>query len=435
MKFINLLFIATLLSMLGVQPSQGQSGVDLLSGYRPFGSYQHGDVDRIDLSNGRPIIDIPLISYPQRGGKLQLNYVLRYHSPIHSVTGNSEVLGGMTGCIPSVFGGGCIVFPWDSGFGGVLETGAVSASTTCIGGAPYSYDCEAVVSTADGSHPMAPIASNSYRAVDGTGYRLDLPLAFPTNLSGPSPDFSHVITDANGVRYWVSSDLSATVTEDANGNQIVGGSGNGVTDTMGRVVPASAGFPVPFPSIWPSGIGTTDFRDCSGPLPFVGAITWNPPGINGGSYSLKFCFVSISEIMPADQYNFQSNYSTTAIQLQSVVLPNKTTWTFQYATDGSGNLSQITLPTGGTISYTWINPTYPTSPEYVAFPAAVATRTLNPNDGTPSAEWQYHYTRVLGQDFPVVTRVTDPTGVDTVHTFGALGVGGVFYLETFNPVL
>jgi RHS repeat-associated protein len=432
-KSIKLIFIAILLAILSVQSSQAQSGVDLLTGYRPFGSYQHGDVDTIDLSNGRPLIDIPLISYPQRGGKLQLNYVLRYHSPSHSVTGNSEVLGGMTGCLPSAFGGNCIVFPWDSGFSGITETGAVFASATCTGGAPYSYDCGGVVFSADGSHPMAPIGPNSFRAADGTGYRLDVPGGFPTNLSGPTPNLSHVITDTNGVRYWVSSDMSTTITEDTNGNQIVGGSGNGVTDTIGRVIPASSGFPVPFPSTWPTGIGTTDFRDCSGPLPIVGAIAWNPPGIYGGTYSLKFCFVSISEIMPADQYNSHPNYSTTAIQLQSVVLPNKTTWTFQYETDGSGNLSQITLPTGGTISYTWINATYPGAyPEYVAFPAAVATRTLNPNDGTPSAVWQYHYTRIIGQDYPVVTRVTDPTGVDTVHTFGSPGVGGTFYLETLT---
>jgi hypothetical protein len=403
-----LVFIAISLSILAAQPSQGQSGVDLLTGDRPFGSYQRSAVDSIDLSNGRPIIDIPLISYPQRGGKLQLNFVLRYHSPIHTVTGNGEVLGGMTGCLPSAFGGPCIVFPYDSGFSGIIETGLRTASAICAGGAPYSYDCNVQVITPDGSHPMAPVGSNTYRAADGTGYRIDLPQGFPGNLSGPNPNFANTITDANGIRYSVSSDLSTRTREDTNGNKIVGGSGIGATDTLGRVIPESAGFPVLLAS-WPTGIGTTDFSGCSGPLPIVGAIAWAPPGLNGGTYPLKFCFVSISEIMPPDQYNFNPYYTTTAVQLQSVVLPNSSTWTFLYAADGSGNLSQITLPTGGSISYSWINPTYPGQPPYAAFPGAISTRTLNPNDGTPPAVWRYQYTRILGQDFPVVTQVTDPT--------------------------
>jgi YD repeat-containing protein len=356
-----------------------------------------------------------------------MSIIGRYHSPTHSVTGYGEVQGGMTGCIPSVFGSGCIVFPYDSGFSGIAVAGALSASTACSGGAPYAYDCDAQVTGLDGSHPMAPVGANTYRAADGTGYRLDLPQGYPANLTGPSPNLTHTITDADGIRYSTNTDGSTT-TEDTNGNQIVGFGGS-VTDTLGRVIPGPSGFPVTLAS-WPTGIGTADFSNCSGSLPIVGAIIWAPPGSNGGTYTLKFCFVSISEIMPPDQYFAHPYYTTTAVQLQSVVLPDGATWTFSYATDGSGNLSQVTLPTGGTISYIWTNPTYPGQPVYAAFPGAIAKRTVDPNDGTPPAVWQYHYTRIFGQDFPVVTQVTDPAGADTVHTFGALGTGGAFYLET-----
>jgi RHS repeat protein len=51
------------------------------------------------------------------------------------------------------------------------------------------------------------------------------------------------------------------------------------------------------------------------------------------------------------KYNITYGTQTTANVdfLQSVVLPNGTAWTFQYSNDGKGDLTQITLPTGGTI--------------------------------------------------------------------------------------
>ncbi|HSK42559.1 MAG TPA: hypothetical protein VLA83_01590, partial [Candidatus Binatia bacterium] len=58
------------------QPASAQSGIDLITGVHPFGSYQLSDIDTVDLGNGKLSIDIPLISYPQRGGKLALNFVL-----------------------------------------------------------------------------------------------------------------------------------------------------------------------------------------------------------------------------------------------------------------------------------------------------------------------------------------------------------------------
>lgn len=189
LRIFALVLIFTLLFI--VEPAQAQSGVDLLSGSRPFGSYQSGEVDSIDLSNGKPIIEIPLISYPQRGGKLQEAFVLRYHN-------TGQILGGMSGCIPSVFGGGCIVFPYDSGFETPIQKGLVTANYGCthdIG----SYTCAASVMDADGSHPMAAINSTTFRAADGTGYLLELPSSYPVLLTNPTINYTHTITDAKGL--------------------------------------------------------------------------------------------------------------------------------------------------------------------------------------------------------------------------------------------
>lgn len=50
------------------------------TGIKPYGSYHGGNIDTINLSNGEPSVDIPLISYPQRGGKLKLDFVLHYEN-------------------------------------------------------------------------------------------------------------------------------------------------------------------------------------------------------------------------------------------------------------------------------------------------------------------------------------------------------------------
>lgn len=47
-------------------------------GLKPFGSYHGGNIDNINVMNGQLGLDIPLISYPQRGGRLKLDYHLRY---------------------------------------------------------------------------------------------------------------------------------------------------------------------------------------------------------------------------------------------------------------------------------------------------------------------------------------------------------------------
>ena len=417
--------LATLIFIFGfAQPAEAQSGVDLITGVHPFGSYQLSDVDTVYLSNGHLTIDIPLISYPQRGKKLGLKFVLHYHN-------SGKILGGMAGCLPSIFGGGCSAFPWDSGFS-PLQTKTPTPNAGCtLDQATLVYSCSATVNMPDGATlPMAPIGSLSFRSLDGSNYRLDMPPGFPVNRGGPSPNMGYTLTDPDGIRYTAPASGYPIVSEDPNGNQITY-SGANWTDTLNRTIPGLPPFPVPLQAGPGASGSTTDFSGCAGPLPIAEAVVWNPPGLNGGAYNLKFCLVNISETMPPDQYNAHPNYPAIAGQLQSIVLPDGTNWIFQYATDGSGNLSQITLPSGGTISYTWINPLYPNQyPEYIAFPYAVASRTLNPNDGNPSAVWQYHYTRIFGQDFPVVTRVTDPAGNDTVHTFGGMGAFGVYFQET-----
>src|SRR6266700_675746 len=47
-------------------------------GFKPYGSYQGSDIDSVNLSNGHVDPQIPIVGYPQRGGKLGLNFMVRY---------------------------------------------------------------------------------------------------------------------------------------------------------------------------------------------------------------------------------------------------------------------------------------------------------------------------------------------------------------------
>ncbi|HLJ85745.1 MAG TPA: RHS repeat-associated core domain-containing protein [Candidatus Angelobacter sp.] len=424
----------------------GQNAPDLTtapfeSGLRAFGSYHGGQIDNISLQTGSPIIDIPLISYPQRGGKLALNFVLHYQNlPWFDVESCSSS-GSTTVC--STVGPPQYEHEFQ-----VLETGASLAPTVFPGsvaftnapGPPSSaiaqmgphcnqlvlgsgsqYTCSPLVVEADGaSHPLIPTSPTSYEAADGSGFRMDFNLSqYLANTSGASV----VVTDANGTRYTYPSNSSGSaisVTEDTNGNQISLSSGNSGapmfwTDTLGRTITAAVY----------GGSGALNATGCSGPLPIVATSTWTPPGISGGTYPIKFCYVSVSETLPAALSFFAQTY--TATLLQSVVLPSGQTWTFQYTNDGKGDLSQVTFPSGGTLSYTWITGPLPAQN---SFPRAIQTRTLNSNDGSPAAVWHYNY---AGNPFQAnaqfTTTVTDPLNNDTVHTFGSLGSAGNFQVR------
>ena len=102
--------------------------------------------------------------------------------------------------------------------------------------------------------------------------------------------------------------------------------------------------------------------------------------------------------------------------LQSLVLPNGTTWTFTYSNDGNGDLMEIAFPTGGTISYTWTNAASCSGQN--KYPRAVATRTVNANDGTGNHTWTYSGGNYQSGQGPTIT---DPLGNNTVYTFTGFG--------------
>ena len=53
-----------------------QTAPNIENGFKSFGSYHGGDLDTVNLQTGNVMFHVPLFSYPQRGGKLSMNYVL-----------------------------------------------------------------------------------------------------------------------------------------------------------------------------------------------------------------------------------------------------------------------------------------------------------------------------------------------------------------------
>ncbi|MGH9899058.1 MAG: hypothetical protein ACRD63_16500, partial [Pyrinomonadaceae bacterium] len=273
------------------------------------------------------------------------------------------------------------------------------------------YFVSQVLDAFGGSHRLGRTGSFN-ESLDATGIR---------TASG-------IITDSQGIRYSKPQGIEcgglfefrsladtnmaceSPLREDTNGNRISFSGTTGWIDTLGRNIP------LPQP--------TNDFSGCTGPQPTVGAEIWNLPGLSGGSYQVKLCHANVRTKLGIGEWSSTGNFK----QIQSLVLPNGTAWTFQYTTDGSGDLTQITFPTGGTITYTWERNNTDfcmgntTDDDIVP---RIVTRTIDPNDGTGPKTWQYNYScthfPVDRTTLKIVTGVvTDSLGNDTMYTLSPL---------------
>jgi YD repeat-containing protein len=394
-----------------------QDNANFEIGLKPFGAYQMGNIDSVGFGNGSLAADIPLISYPQRGGKLKLEFSVHYSNAAYSL---------QYVCYQNYYCG-WVTYPVSAGMG-VIDEQEVSTSFTPTTGGPNSYNVLRLIDSDGAGHLLGATGTNLLESLDATGYHA-------TGGSGSSPSYPFVsVIDKKGISYVPNNancrygfvgfsvvDSSGYSTlprvcagsrSDPNGNQITFSSTSGWTDSMGRAIPLPT-----------KSTNQGDFTGCTGSQTISFVLLWNPPGVNGGTYPLKFCY-------------FAENSSGSWIQyeLQSVVLPDNTTWTFQYTPAGSTlpSLSQIIFPTGGSLSYTWtaLRRCQPTSSSEQDWTESLVTRTLNPNDGvTAASTWSYAYSAYLAS--PVQTIVSAPpstgsTPDDAVHTF----LGGCFLYET-----
>jgi RHS repeat-associated protein len=418
-------FSASLL--LTAAQARGQGGDPAAEfGFKPYGSFSDGNIDAINLLNQNLNVRIPLVSFPQRGGK-RLSFSVGYFAP----TLTSKLDGPNCSSDPRTCNEDWSMTPNLS----VPIAGIVIVPDSLISVQSPWLDANANIwfSTSDGAtHSAAP--AGGYVS-DGTGYHVTASREVGCVILGTTLyDQLVVITDTAGTRStyhvpypgvgcggWLVS------VEDANGNTITpnyststGGTLSGFTDTLGRTIS------------WPyvAANTTTDLTGCTGSLPMQPtAYTWTIPSPKGGAETYKVCIGTVTINLPGCQ-NAQGNHTERCIfepagsRTQSIVLPNGTAWTFGYdSSNGSsyafGDLTQITFPTGGTISYSWASTggfaNCTSGRPWAA--RGVQSRTVNANDGQGPHQTTYTATIGSGNDPTIQTTVQDPIGDQAVHTF------------------
>ncbi len=269
--------IATLLLMsssIALYTSAQELPQDISAGLQAYQSYHGGAIDQVNLSNGNLHLSIPLISYPQRGGKLKLDFSLQFNGKPQSV---SPV------CVQNFpQPPDCSQYAWikppNSSYSNWHVVDAQDLSTTshvvkvALGGKNYQTYQSIVWITPDGaSHPGAGAPSGSGQSgqvsLDGSGFYT----GYPVMVGASGSCTSHCFTsDSNGISYYPSTGVKR---EDSNGNWIATAADGTMTDTMGRVIP-------PIPAT-PTAANSNSSVGCTGPLPIVAVTTWSVPGYYG----------------------------------------------------------------------------------------------------------------------------------------------------------
>jgi RHS repeat-associated protein len=385
---------------------------DGFMGLTPYGSFNGGNIDSVNLSNGTLTVQAPFLSYPQRGKDLGLTF---------NVSFNGKPFQVREFCPPKI---NCFWVWLESQFGASVSVsdaenvGSSSQKVTVNPSIPtYGY-IYSILLADNSSHIMGRLGGDildgqdntydetgNFRTLDATGWEMVLPSITTPSYISPS-----------GVRYSFPSN-GVQKREDANGNYITLSSNyTSYTDTLGRQIPAP-------PTVGSS--GNTNSSGCTGPLPIAFAVAWTPPGHNGGNLNYKFCYVTVlANMAPLVNNGQHSGLTKNVTMLQSVVLPNSTSWTFEYNDPGDGStyngnpvnygsLTKITLPTGGTISYTYVTGAAGTCDWGSRW---VSTRSVD--DGTGSHTWTYSWNTSAGNV------VTDPFSNDSAHAFSTLVSGG-----------
>jgi RHS repeat-associated protein len=410
-------------------PARAQVDPNFQQGFKQFGSYQGGDIDRVSLQNGHLTVRAPFYSLPQRGGKLNLSFSILYDNligtflkatcqppPSHICSYAVRYYGSSAGIVS------------DQGYG--LIKNLINSGQLDGGGNPIMIPVFYLLGPDGAKHQLVYTTDGHYETIDTTGLRVD-----QTNSDYANP--SGTLTDANGIRQPISSvfqsappipfgSASYSLLEDQNGNQITY-SGSTYTDTLGRNL-----------NLTP---GTANVASCPQlNFPFqsvASAVTWNFLAPNGGNMPVILCSANVYiRSSMCGSLPRCVEYSGYTSMLQSIVLPNGTYWAFQYSAANPnvttsiayGDLLEVILPTGGSISYTYGN-TYgcnasPSSTPVRGTPQ-ILTRTVNANDGTGSHTWNYNWGNTLTS--PLVNSVTDPLGQKVVHSFASIGCS---YYET-----
>lgn len=376
-----------------------------LRGVVPFGTYQFGDIDSVNLATGGLDLRIPLVSRKGRGMDTGLAFVYSskrwilspIYNPTKGVYDSLQWTLSTENQSPRVVAteGGLLDFTWKqytcryqvgtqlqsfgvtilSNFVYVYPDGSKAQFpnrsvykevnrplSICISanGQPPSDDSVTTLGYSDSGSMQLDTSSNPYVISFKDGRKQQVTLN-AQHLSSGGP-----ITDSNGNQFSIGDTLGRTGFSDSNGNALTYSTTGGVN----RIGPA------------------TTFPTTGGPR-IANCIYQYPAGGVSGP--------------------------------ETLTLPNGQTYTLSFDTN-FGEVTKIILPTGGYIKYV-----YGTLPGLDNGPDAnFNTCSMGPYDsrrvverhvsadGVTESVWKYSYTRNGGT---VTTTVTDPLNNVSIHTF------------------
>jgi RHS repeat-associated protein len=436
-------------------------------GDNPYRSYSGGNLDHIQMQNGSLYLRIPLLSYPQKG-KLNLSFSILANGSQWAEVGYCDSTGDCSYTYGHPIPGQC-----GSSYGywtdGMPDTAVIVDQDVTLqecsgsnvqtfidpggqGAYDYSWNYLNLVDSSQAVHTLGFDQNNwqTMQATDGSGFTVRA--SYPNSLQGA----------ANPLR-----STGPTTVIDSHGNKEVFSGGNvsfqdPIGNTITRYVTSgsttdytirdSAGRSIPDPA--KATVDANVSPSCPNlqlnAQPVVSSSSWVVPGINGQNLTYHLCYTNVqvrtnffwnpepgqtvgsSEGIPEPDGSYGYIYLSWAdinhayMQLQSIVLPDGTYWGFAYDTSGSpqvasyGDLTQVILPTGGTINYSYVSiPQCGAPPGAEAgfpFSRAVQARTLQPLQGPPVSR-TYAYPMSFNYQNPKYTIETDSLGNDTVHVF------------------
>jgi YD repeat-containing protein len=297
-----------------------------------------------------------------------------------------------------------------------------------------------------GSHMMIlvsgdDVVTGEYRSADGTGWDYEASSCTLRDNEGTVYQFACRSPLPGGYGFGFGGVLALytpgalNYEEDTNGNRItVNYSPQGAvanwSDTMGRTIPAPPVFPTSFFGP-PTGVLLTPAASGC-PASSLTSYSWQIPGV---ATPFIFCEtwtpVQTHLFPPAyygDPYAYThyTDFKGNIPMIAGVIQPSGDMWAFGYTPQvgdplfgtayNLGDLTQITLPTGGQIQYRWETPENfcGVYPQGTTAHGLVRSRSLSVGNGQPLMTWTYSGS--LPDEFGSNGIVeTDPAGNVTLH--------------------
>ena len=371
--------------------TSGQAQVSPTTGLPPFGSFSGGPFDTINNANLNVHLEIPVVSKPGRGG-MNFSYGLRYDSSIWSpvnssgqaywtpdpnwgwrgissdITGYITYAQGLDNCNTMAYQQYNIYFNW------VYH--APNGTTHPFNGSISDYYPRACT-----GNPNPFDETGDFKASDGSGYIVSV-RATRTTVTASLRFRDGTVITAPLINLSTSGSLT-----DIHGN-VISTDGATFTDSLGMTVLSISGAA-------PNNVAFSYRNYLGSPIPTPLVV----------KYSYKNVRTNFGCTNPVVTDYTRSNVSL----VSEIDLPNGTKYTFayeptpNYAGYATGRIQQITLPTGGSITYTYTGG----SSGHIVCSTGGASGF---NRQTPDGTWVYEFPTGTSN----TTKITAPQGVTTL---------------------